>query len=78
MHVCVYNCVCINFIYVCHTCVVAVVTTESSSAGDGHPQQDGGDVGASVIDHLPAGVSAQCECNTYVAISGKTDHLRTF
>ena len=37
------------------------VTTESSSAGDGHPQQDGGDVGASVIDHLPAGVSAQCE-----------------
>ena len=39
---------------------MAVVTTESSSAGDGHPQQDGGDVGASVIDHLPAGVSAQC------------------
>ena len=76
MHVCVYNCVCINFIYVCHTCVVAVVTTESSSAGD--PQQDGGDVGASVIDYLPAGVSAQCECNTYVTISGRTDHLRTF
>ena len=38
---------------------MAVVTTETSSAGDG--QQDGGDIGASVIDHLPAGVSVQCK-----------------
>ena len=40
---------------------MAVVTTETSSTGDGHPQQDGGDIGASVIDHLPAGVSVQCK-----------------
>ena len=37
------------------------VTTESSSAGDGYPRQDGGDIGPSVIDHLPADVSAHCE-----------------
>ena len=41
--------------------VVVVVTSETSTTGEGLPQQDGGDIGASVIDHLPAGVSAQCE-----------------
>ena len=46
--------------------IVAVVTSESSSGGDGHPQQDGGDIGASVIDHLPAGVSAQCRLHTAI------------
>ena len=45
---------------------MGVVTTESSTAGDGHPQQDGGDIGASVIEHLPAGVSAQCELSAAV------------
>jgi len=40
-----------------------VVTTESSTTGDG-PQQDGGDIGSSVIEHLPAGVSAQCKLSS--------------
>ena len=48
--------------------VVAVVTTESSTTGDGHSQQDGGDIGASVIEHLPAGVSAQCEFATRIYV----------
>ena len=49
------------FMLFMYVSVVAVVTTESSTTGDGYSQQDGGDIGASVIDHLPAGVSAQCE-----------------
>ena len=40
---------------------MAVVTSETSTIGEGPPQQDGGDIGASVIEHLPGGVSAQCE-----------------
>ena len=57
------------------TRLAAVVTSEPSTTGDGPPQQDGGDIGVSVIDHLPAGVSVQCElhalhiqkcmCNAY-------------
>ena len=45
-------------------CAVAVITTEPSTADDSHPQQDGGDIGASVIEHLPAGVSVQCKFDT--------------
>ena len=41
--------------------LAAVVTTEISTTGDDPPQQDGGDIGASVIENLPTGVSAQCE-----------------
>ena len=40
-----------------------ILHTVTTAAGDGQPQQDGGDIGASVIDHLPAGVSGQCKCN---------------
>ena len=54
------------------TYVVTVVTSESSTTGDGPPQQDGGDIGASVIDNLPAGVSSQCKfdyaCKYYVQL----------
>ena len=46
-------------------CVVAVVTTESSTVGD---QQDGGDIGAAVIEHLPVGVSVQCELHTVLHV----------
>ena len=44
-----------------HVCTYtsAVVTSECSTTAV--LQQDGGDVGASVIDHLPNGVSAQCK-----------------
>ena len=40
-----------------------VVTGETSTTGDGPLQQDGGDIGASVIDNLSADVSVQCESN---------------
>ena len=41
--------------------LATVVATEASTTGDGPLQLDVGDIGASVIEHLPAGVSAQCE-----------------
>ena len=62
MYMCVYACMCVlcsNKFYTSVT--VTVVTSETSTIGEGPPQQDGGDIGASVIEHLPAGVSAQCE-----------------
>ena len=34
------------------------------SGSSASPQQDSRDIGASVIDHLTAGVSAQCELMT--------------
>ena len=40
---------------------MSVVTSETSTTGEGPLQLDVGDIGASVIDHLPAGVSTQCE-----------------
>ena len=41
--------------------LAAVVATEASTTGEGPLQLDVGDIGASVIEHLVAGVSAQCE-----------------
>ena len=67
MYMCVYACICVlcsNNFYTSVT--VAVVTSETSAIGEGPPQQDGGDIGASVIEHLPAGVSAQCELDINV------------
>ena len=43
--------------------VSGVVTSNASTASDGPLQQDGGDIGASVIENLPDSVSAQCELN---------------
>ena len=41
-------------------CILAAMLP-SASSGDDLQQQDGGDVGPSVIEHLPAGVSVQCK-----------------
>ena len=40
-------------------CISAAMLPSGSSGDD--PQQDDGDVGPSVIEHLPTGVSPQCE-----------------
>lgn len=40
-------------------CVSAVLVPTGSI--DGSPQQNGGDIGSSVIGRLPASVSAQCK-----------------
>ena len=40
---------------------ISAAMPPSGSSDDGNPQQDGGDVGASVIEHLPAIVSVQCK-----------------
>lgn len=45
--------------YVVIMCILAAVPPSRSSGDD--PQQDGGDVGPSVIEHLPVGVSVQCK-----------------
>ena len=55
--------------------LAAVVATEASTTGEGPLQLDVGDIGASVIEHLPAGVSAQCKLHALYACTYACVHV---
>ena len=63
-----WSCVLLYDIYMrIYVYLATVVATEASTTGEGPLQLDVGDIGASVIEYLPAGVSAQCKLHALYA-----------